>query len=989
MASGAIIACEAAIIALLHCAAPLARRVACHATHARRPRAPARAAARPLPAPRSRARALRGARHASDTRRRSRRALVVRARAVVAARRAGRRRSLALGAGLDPARRLRGCAPIPSRSSPGRDDVLLAGRVDDLDARRSDRARRRAQRALRTTTASRSSRRARRVVRAPPRTSPRSTTTPLDVAAQRPIARAPARAAPTARTWRRWQDEIQMLLHDASGERARARRAARAPVTGIWFWGGGRRRDVPATPGVVCSRRRCAAGDRVRRSRARHARHDGTLPATLDAALDARRAARRRWSSRCRRSPDDASVAAIGERWLAPALAALERGDVAALDLLADGNGATARCAWRSGSRRSRVSPRAGARRASRCRSRRPDMTAPIVRRAVPGRRARARSGGRRRRCSRASTPRAASRAAAELDHALARAAHASRRCAASTTPRRGSRARSRAASASSSSPTTTPTAPPRARSACAACARSAPTSTSSCPTASSTATASRRRSSRWRRSARRACSSRSTTASPASTAWRAAAARGIDVLVTDHHLPGPDAARAGDHRQSEPAGLRVSRRKHLAGVGVMFYVLLALRARLRATGAFAARRGAQPRRAARPRRARHRRRRRAPRPHQPHPGRAGPRAHPRRPRAAGHRGALRGRGPRRAPRDRLRPRLRRRAAPQRRGAPRRHVARHPLPARRRPPPRRCRSRAELDRLNRERRDVEATMQDGSARRRSTRVRRAGDDALHRVPLPAGVAPGRRRHRRRAAQGPLPPAGDRLRARRRRRAARARAARSPASTCATRSTSSPSARPARSQRFGGHAFAAGSRCREARCRRFAAAFEEVARDAAHAGAPRRGTVDSDGALGRGELTLELAPALARRASGARACPAPTFDDVFDVASQRRGRRARTCASRSSARGERFEAIAVPPGRAAARRGSAPLYRPEVNEWNGRRVARARRRALAARRLTPVRQVASWRHHARASANGIRVPTAALASDRRERTAALM
>ncbi len=62
--------------------------------------------------------------------------------------------------------------------------------------------------------------------------------------------------------------------------------------------------------------------------------------------------------------------------------------------------------------------------------------------------------------------------------------------------------------------------------------------------------------------------------------------ALGLQVLVTDHHLPGPqlpDAAvivnpnQPGDDFES----------KSMAGVGVMFYVLLALRAELRARGAF------------------------------------------------------------------------------------------------------------------------------------------------------------------------------------------------------------------------------------------------------------------------------------------------------------------------------------------------------------------------------------------------------------------
>ena len=76
------------------------------------------------------------------------------------------------------------------------------------------------------------------------------------------------------------------------------------------------------------------------------------------------------------------------------------------------------------------------------------------------------------------------------------------------------------------------------------------------------------------------------------------ARALGMDVLVTDHHLP----AREGDDvvlpdtpwivNPNQPACAFAS--KSLAGVGVMFYVLLALRALLRERGAFSD--GEQPR---------------------------------------------------------------------------------------------------------------------------------------------------------------------------------------------------------------------------------------------------------------------------------------------------------------------------------------------------------------------------------------------------------
>lgn len=71
------------------------------------------------------------------------------------------------------------------------------------------------------------------------------------------------------------------------------------------------------------------------------------------------------------------------------------------------------------------------------------------------------------------------------------------------------------------------------------------------------------------------------------------AKALGIDVIITDHHLPGdalPDAACIVNPNVKGS----VFASKSLAGCGVMFYVLLALRSELRSRGAFD--RGNQPR---------------------------------------------------------------------------------------------------------------------------------------------------------------------------------------------------------------------------------------------------------------------------------------------------------------------------------------------------------------------------------------------------------
>lgn len=64
--------------------------------------------------------------------------------------------------------------------------------------------------------------------------------------------------------------------------------------------------------------------------------------------------------------------------------------------------------------------------------------------------------------------------------------------------------------------------------------------------------------------------------------------ARGMDVLVTDHHLPGEQLpAAAAMVNPNQPGDDFPS--KSLAGVGVIFYVMLALRAQLRDSGWFSA----------------------------------------------------------------------------------------------------------------------------------------------------------------------------------------------------------------------------------------------------------------------------------------------------------------------------------------------------------------------------------------------------------------
>jgi single-stranded-DNA-specific exonuclease len=87
------------------------------------------------------------------------------------------------------------------------------------------------------------------------------------------------------------------------------------------------------------------------------------------------------------------------------------------------------------------------------------------------------------------------------------------------------------------------------------------------------------------------------------------------------------------------------------------------------------------------------------------------------------------------------------------------------------------------------------------------------------------------------------------------------------------------------ERFGGHAMAAGLSLPRAHVDRFERAFaEEVSRWLSPA--DMQGIIDSDGALEPHELTLEVATALERAGPWGQAFPEPLFDGEFDVVDAR-------------------------------------------------------------------------------------------------------
>jgi single-stranded-DNA-specific exonuclease len=404
----------------------------------------------------------------------------------------------------------------------------------------------------------------------------------------------------------------------------------------------------------------------------------------------------------------------------------------------------------------------------------------------------------------------------------------------------------------------------------------------------------------------------------------RAAAAAGCDVLVTDHHLPGAELPQPAIIVNPNQAGCAFPS-KHVAGVGEKFYVLCALRARLRDAGAFASR---------------------------PAPNLAtlldlvalGTVADVVRldhvNRIFVEQGLARIRAGRAQPGVaalfRVAGRDIERASPADLGfavGPRLNAAgrltdmslgircllaesdldAEPLAR-------------ELDRLNRERRDIEAAMQD-EALEDAARWQEDGDAYTICAYRPqwhlgvVGIVASRlkdRFHRpvvvfANATEGELRGSGRSIGGFHLRDALDLVAKRAPGVV----------------QRFGGHAHAAGLTIRADALAHFAGAFEQVARDALSPSTLRR-SFESDGALLPGELTYDLGMTLSERVWG-QGFPAPAFDDEFDVTEQRSvgdgHAKLRLARGRESFAAIAFRTPATLPPRVRA------LYRLEIHRWN--------------------------------------------------------
>ena len=164
-------------------------------------------------------------------------------------------------------------------------------------------------------------------------------TTPIDAVVHRPMF-AYLPQGPDARRWKAWENEIQMLLHEHPLNAAREARSE-ATVTGIWFWGGGRLRDLRPPPATFAAAAPGRSGDLARgiarftQGQALTLRSDED-PAHALASLDALRDVP---AFAILVAPATIDPSLLEAKWIAPALRRLARRDVEPLHVVADGDG--------------------------------------------------------------------------------------------------------------------------------------------------------------------------------------------------------------------------------------------------------------------------------------------------------------------------------------------------------------------------------------------------------------------------------------------------------------------------------------------------------------------------------------------------------------------------------------------------------------------------------------------------------------------------
>lgn len=159
------------------------------------------------------------------------------------------------------------------------------------------------------------------------------------------------------------------------------------------------------------------------------------------------------------------------------------------------------------------------------------------------------------------------------------------------------------------------------------------------------------------------------------------------------------------------------------------------------------------------------------------------------------------------------------------------------------------------------------------------------------------------------------------------------------------------AEPGLIDRFGGHAMAAGLSLRESALQAFAGAFDDACRRLL-SDADLQASIDSDGALAPAELTLETARALEAAGPWGQGFPEPVFDGAFRVAEARilGERHARYTLAPSEDPQRRLVAIDFGGAERMATPGQAveTAYQLGVNRWRGEEQVQLILRHLAVR-----------------------------------------
>jgi hypothetical protein len=170
-------------------------------------------------------------------------------------------------------------------------------------------------------------------------------TTPPDVARGRNLIQNLPRGADSG-TWKRWQNEIEMLLHEHPVNAAREQ-GGMAAANAIWFWGGGRMADVAFVPPTIVTAPQTRLGDIARgiaRRAGREHKPTNADPAQLVADADAMNIDTADAPRFCMAvlPPLGDDLQRVEAMWLVPAIELLTTRRIGALHVIADGNAVAA-----------------------------------------------------------------------------------------------------------------------------------------------------------------------------------------------------------------------------------------------------------------------------------------------------------------------------------------------------------------------------------------------------------------------------------------------------------------------------------------------------------------------------------------------------------------------------------------------------------------------------------------------------------------------